>query len=339
MKNKYSLAAKIGLLIGVIGVLFVAGKLLLSSYAATPTAAFEAEAGTLAGGATVTDATASAGKSFRFTSPVTGTVLWSGNTDACGAGGYLAPGSITGGASAPACSPYSSVQQLGGQGVNAIVAGHTRSSREKTALKITIPANKQREQPSSKFKWNPTSNGSVDHWYGWSLYYDTDWNLGGGITKEISGSYWHNPIAFRTQNPNGSMNLSGDMNMNNENGQPYATFSTPHMVLRRNTKMHEEGFYRDGLGLDKMDLGPIVVGKWMDFVCHIKWSTTTTGALRECWRDGVLMGRKTSLNATDTNVHVLRTGQYQETNIGHTRTTYYSNVRIGTSYDAVDPSR
>ena len=92
-------------------------------------------------------------------------------------------------------------------------------------------------------------------------------------------------------------------------------------------------------GLDKLDLGPIVSGRWMDFVCHIRWSTTSTNALRECWRDGVYMGASRTVNAVAGNRHYLRIGQYQETNIGHTRTTYFDNVRIGTSYAAVDPAR
>ncbi len=129
------------------------------------------------------------------------------------------------------------------------------------------------------------------------------------------------------------------MDMNNANGQSYARFSEPHMVLRRNTVKNSQGFYKDGKGLDKIDLGPIVTGKWMDFVCHIRWSTTSTNALRECWRDGVYKGASTTLNAVAANRHDLRVGQYQTTSIGHERTTFYDNVRIGTSYDAVDPSR
>ncbi len=48
------------------------------------------------------------------------------------------------------------------------------------------------------------------------------------------------------------------------------------MMLRRNTVKDKEGFYTDGLGLDKIDAGPIVKGQWMDFVVHIRWSTTST---------------------------------------------------------------
>ena len=37
--------------------------------------------------------------------------------------------------------------------------------------------------------------------------------------------------------------------------------------------------------------------------------------------------------------HHLRVGVYQETSIRHSRTMYVDNVRIGTTYQAVDPSR
>ena len=103
------------------------------------------------------------------------------------------------------------------------------------------------------------------------------------------------------------------------------------MVLRRNTVQNSKGLYTDGKGLDKLDLGPIVTNQWMDFVCHVRWSTTSTNALRECWRDGQYMGGKTTRNAVAANTHELRVGQYQETNLPHHRTRYFDNVRIGTS--------
>ncbi len=51
------------------------------------------------------------------------------------------------------------------------------------------------------------------------------------------------------------------------------------------------------------------------------------------------MGGKTSVNAVGTSRHRLRIGQYQTTAINHVRTTYFDNVRIGSSYAAVDPAR
>jgi len=275
----------------------------------------------------------------------TGTVLWDGGFDMggvpSGSGGPDCGTGETDGPNSPA-DQYYEVDEVGNTACTnqvAILSGLTRTPDSKRSLKVVLGANQQREQPRSKFTWTPDNKGSADLWYGFSIYYEKDWLLGGGLAKEVSGIYWHNPIAFRMEGDNGSLNFSGDMNMDNANGKPFKTFSEPHMILRRNSVKNQQGFYKDGLGLDKIDLGPIVVGKWMDFDCHIRWSTTTTNALRECWRDGVYMGKSTSLNTVAANKHTLRVGQYQTTNINHQRTTYFDNVRIGTSYAAVDPSR
>ncbi len=273
-----------------------------------------------------------------------GRVLWDGafevggvppgaNGSSCGTGGSVRDiGS----------DQYASVEELGNTDCTSSVeltSTTTRTPDSERSLKVVIGPNQQRVQPQSTFAWVPDDKGTVDQWFGISMYYDADWNLGGGLTEEVSAEYWHNPIAWRTEGENGSLNFSGDMDLNNGNGESYEEFSEPHMVLRRNTVMNDEGFYEDGQGLDKIDLGPIVTNEWMDFVCHIRWSTTSTNALRECWRDGVYMGARTSLNAVDTNIHHFRVGQYQTTSIDHERTTYIDNVRIGTSYLAVDPSR
>jgi hypothetical protein len=271
--------------------------------------------------------------------PDLGTVLWDGAFEQGGIpDGRNGPECGTGAADGPnsAEDQYGSVEEMGNTACTnkvELTDELTRTLDSKRALKITMAAGQQREQLQSTYSWRPDDKGTVDEWYGFSLYYGTDWDL-----TQVSGSRWHNPVAFRMEGGNGSLNFSGDMDLNNGTGQPYTRFSTPHMILRRNTVMHNQGFYDDGLGLDKIDLGPIVTGEWMDFVCHVRWSTTATNALRECWRDGVHMGARTSVNAISSNKHTLRVGQYQATSIDHDRTTYVDNVRIGTSYAAVDPS-
>jgi hypothetical protein len=269
-------------------------------------------------------------------------VLWDGGFDEGGIPeGRNGPDCDTG---TPGDGPpaYASVEQMGNSECTnevELTDEPTRTPDSERALKVTMAPGQQREQLQSTYSWTPDDQGSVDQWYGFSLYYADDWNLGGGLDEEVSAEAWHNPVAWRTEGDNGSLNLSGDMDLDNDTGEPFEEFDTPHMVLRRNTTLGDEGFYDDGLGLDKLDLGPIVTGEWMDFVCHIRWSTTETDALRECWRDGVHMGERTSLNAVDTGEHRLRVGQYQTTAIDHERTTYVDNVRIGTSYEAVDPAR
>ena len=49
--------------------------------------------------------------------------------------------------------------------------------------------------------------------------------------------------------------------------------------------------------------------------------------------------RPDNRNAVAPKIHKFRIGQYQETDLAHTRASYFDNVRIGTRYDAVDPTR
>lgn len=316
---------------------FVAASLLLSAltvsaYAGSSTASADHRAGT-------------ASAPLHLAAGKAGRVLWNGdferggvphgaNGRRCGTGKADGPDSRR--------DQYRSVEEMGNSRCTSRVSlssTHTRTRDSHRALKVAMGAHQQRELAKSKFGWRPNARGSVNQWYGFSLWYDANWNLMGGLRREVSASDWIDPVGWRTQGTNGSLNFSGDMNMNNGNGRSYKKFSTPHMILRRNTVKNNQHFYKDGKGLDKLDLGPIVVNRWMDFVCHIRWSTTSHNAVRECWRDGHYMGAKFSRNAVDTRVHHLRVGVYQDTGIRHARTMYVDNVRIGTSYAAVDPSR
>ena len=82
-----------------------------------------------------------------------------------------------------------------------------------------------------------------------------------------------------------------------------------------------------------------MTNKWMDFVCHIRWSTTSTNALRECWRDGQYMGGRTTRNAVAPKIHKFRIGQSQETNLAHTPHTANRQRPHRHPDDAVDPTR
>ncbi len=60
--------------------------------------------------------------------------------------------------------------------------------------------------------------------------------------------------------------------------------------------------------------------------------------VREYWRDGRLMGRSTRQNLPVDSPVVRRTGLYEGTAVDHTRTLYWDNDRVGTSYAEVDPA-
>ncbi len=270
-----------------------------------------------------------------------GRVLWDGGFET----GGIPEGS--GGASCTfddsgASEAYASLQTEGNDACRddvALTRERTRTADSERSLRVEMAAGQQREQLQSSYQWTPDADGSVDLWYGWSMYYDVDWLGDDEELDEVSATDWHNPVAWRMEGDNGSLNLSGDLSLDNADGRPFARFATPHLVLRRNTVQNERGVYDDGRGLDKIDLGAIEVGHWMDLVCHVRWSTTSTNALRECWRDGRFQGGSRTRNAIAEDEHTFRVGQYQTTGITRDRTTYIDNVRIGTSYRAVDPAR
>lgn len=241
-------------------------------------------------------------------------VSWDGGFD----DGGVPAGTVTGGGTGS--TTYSSIQQWGGAGTSSLVTDRRRTAGSTRALKAVLPAGAAREQWVSSRTWTPDAKGTVDSWYGFSMYLDKDWDQGKGLAAEVNGSSWFIPAEWRSAGTDGSLSLTGA-----------SVGGKPRLELRR------RGSFADGLGSDKIDAGPLVTERWMDFVVHVRWSTAG-GAVRELWRDGVLLGRKTSSNATSSAVHALRIGPAQATSITHTRTTFVDNVLMGSSYAAVDPA-
>jgi hypothetical protein len=156
---------------------------------------------------------------------VSGKVLWSGDFESGGVphgANGLSCGTGTADGPDSAADQYASVEEMGNTAcTNAVsLSGvRTRTADSKRSLRIVMGAAQQRELAASKFTWTPDDKGSVDQWYGFSIYYDSaDWLLGGGLASEVSGSSWHTPVAWRMDGDNGSLNFSGDMNMSNANG-------------------------------------------------------------------------------------------------------------------------
>lgn len=285
---------------------------------------------------------------MKVVSEDTGVVLWEGDLSPVSQGPWTVNGTTVF-TSAP--NPYSSIQSLGNSASATATASLdstvNRNARQSKSLKIVMQPGAQRCQfvsrdgatPPQQGRWTPDNLGTVDHFYGFSVLYGTDWGDLATLTSEISASMWHDPMALRTAGANGSMNISGDNNNDDGTGPITTPVSTPRtFYLRRNSVLDQSGFYVDGMGLDKLSLGEIFTNAWMDFVIRVRWDTTSGNAYRAVWRDGVFMGESATLNAVDTNRHDLRLGIYQTTAITHTRTAWYSNARIGTSYAAVDPA-
>jgi hypothetical protein len=238
----------------------------------------------------------------------TGTTLWNGDWE----DGGVPRGVITGGGSGD--SSYLRVEQSGGPGTVSLATSPVAGG--KYSGKFTMPAGSQRAQAVADYFWTPDAKGSVDLWFHTSLFMPQEWDLN---QVNTSSSQFLSLVSFRSDAANGSMNVDGHKG---------------HLWLRRNTIFK----WPDGLGTDMIDLGPITKGKWMNLTFHIKFSTTNTGAVREVWRDGTFMGRKTNAN-TVAGTHRFRVGVYQGTGVTQDRVLYVDNARIGTSRASVDPTQ
>ena len=167
-----------------------------------------------------------------------------------------------------------------------------------------------------------------DYWYGISLYLGEDWKLDRDQLDDnreaFAGvfSFRWEAISDEANGPSGGITM---VRIGDE----------PHFVSRRETRGWD---FPDDAGNDTIDLGPIVTGRWIDFVMHIRWSDSPDDALREFWRDGRFMGRSTNQNMGTDSPIINRVGVYQGTGVDHTRTLYWDNHRIAGSCAEVDPA-
>lgn len=259
-------------------------------------------------------------------------VVWNGNWDV----GGIPHGTVCTGRSDSSTDQYDRVEELGN--VKSATCGLLNFDTTRTrnglgrSLHILMKGKSatgtsatQREQPSSKYTWNVDDKGTTDLWFGSSVW------LGSGWYKDsMTTSKWATFHSWRSSAANGSMNTEIHP----------ASDGVPHFWLRRNTVYS----WPDGLGTDMMDLGPVPYGangtdggRWTDFVFHIRFSTTSSNALREAWVNGIYKGRKTSMNAV-AGTHRFRAGVYQTTSIPQTRELWWDQVKVGTSYADVDPA-
>lgn len=204
--------------------------------------------------------------------------------------------------------------------------------RSGKAVRLAMPPSRgvEADVPSRRFVY-PTPdlrwNSGDDAWYGISIYVDEDWDLNQiGDTRE----HFLAMFSMRWTDLSTSKNGPG----NGIGVDRVAGDSVPHFVADRETR----GWDYPHPGDDRIDLGPVVKGEWIDFVIHIKWSASPDSGVREYWRDGKLMGRSTKQNmGTDAEVHH-RMGIYQGTAVDHERRLYWDNHRVGNSYAEVNPA-
>ncbi len=164
-----------------------------------------------------------------------------------------------------------------------------------------------------------------EYWYGLRLRLGNDWQLEDirddreQFTSLVSFRY----VDSASRNGTGSIKIVPGV-------------GTPCLMHTRAALSADE--YSDGAGEDPLNLGPVDKGKWIDLICHFKWSHRSRGGLKECWRDGQYMGRSTRRNMTVDLPVRHRIGIYQGTGVDHQRTLFWDDHRIGRQYGAVDPA-
>ena len=167
----------------------------------------------------------------------------------------------------------------------------------------------------------PSGKAGEDRWYGFSVYLGNDWDL----TQVNNGRdyFMASLVGFRyTQTPD---NGPGTGNWGGRVVDGVRLFSGATILANGDDAGRISGM-------------PLVKGQWVDFVQHIKWSRGSDG-FREVWQNGVKLGRYDGVTVGTDSVFEHRIGLYEGTQVNHTRTTYFDNHRVGTSYAAVDPSR
>lgn len=193
-------------------------------------------------------------------------------------------------------------------------------------LKITQPA--PTRTPNSNdigryqlaAKDQDVTNGQ-DRWYGWAIKYANGWDL---TQIRDDRQYFLDTGGFRytSTDANGP---GGNLTNVLVNGQPQwqTGINTSSTV----------GGATTGL----IQLGPVRAGKWVTFVQHVLWSTGHDGKV-EWWRNGRKKGEYNGRTFSVPNPRAeFRLGIYEGTSVNVDRTLLYDNVKIGTSYAAVNP--
>jgi hypothetical protein len=165
----------------------------------------------------------------------------------------------------------------------------------------------------------PDAESGRERWYGISMFLADDWALD---QLDQNREFFLGTIGFRYTGTDDNGPGTGNIGARRVNGVP---------MFKTETNL---GYRAAGDSL----LGPIEENRWIDFIIHIKWSMGDDG-FRETWRDGVKAERYDGPTLGLDSPFEHRMGVYEGTGVDHTRTLYWDNHRVGTSYAAVDPGR
>jgi hypothetical protein len=86
----------------------------------------------------------------------------------------------------------------------------------------------------------------------------------------------------------------------------------------------------------KWNFGPMVKGRWVDFVFRVKWATTTSGVI-EGWQDGVKKFSSVPIRTWGTQQLVYPMAGYYRMSYSPTVVFYIDAFKVGTSYESVAP--
>jgi hypothetical protein len=172
---------------------------------------------------------------------------------------------------------YSSIEHDYDSTVPCRIEASTEHPRAGTqSMKLTIGApdrdrRVERRRPLPAAVVVPVAPGD-DLYYGMSVYFDTGWEQ--AIGNQLGGrDYFLGGIGQRytTTRENGP---GANLGIGSSSTGP--RFSTG---INSTTNK----------SVSRIDLGPFVTGRWVDFVWHVRWAQDASGVI-EAWRDGVKMG-------------------------------------------------
>lgn len=170
--------------------------------------------------------------------------------------------------------------------------------------------------------FTPTDNGNDNEvWFGFAYFFGAGYEP----IEAMTPTFWHNIFGFR--------------HFTSIDPAWYLTAEFGNLVMRRSAQPGADGggwSARDGLGSNKITVGTLHLG-WNTVVVHAKLSRTATNALREVWVNGVKGPVQTTANISGTSSIRIRLGVYNDTRYLVNRTSAFTNVRLGTSFAAVDP--
>lgn len=170
--------------------------------------------------------------------------------------------------------------------------------------------------------------------YGWSIYFPQDFYFNTSVERDnfnIVGQWFHRPDPGQSweewENNHGGKKGSPSVSIRYEelaDGTTGLGILTRPNVNSQSTLIGER---------------EIQLGQWNDIIFEIKWSMENDGYI-QAWLNGGSFtdGKHTAKNMYTSTPKNLKLGLYRGPNVLSENTIYYDEIRIGGSYEDVDPN-